>query len=272
MINSVRKAIRILETFSASEPRLTLGEISRRLDMPKSTAHNFLSTLMADGYVEQLEDEHYALGTAALVLTQHIRVNVEVRDPAAPFLRQLADATDESVYLTVKDGDYALYIYAVESPRRLLARTAVGDRAHLHATSVGKAILAGLDDDEVLAIVARTGLPAYTPATLTTPTALLAALAAIRTRGYATDCGEHEQGTYCIGAPVLGGRGRVIGSCSLSGTDPEIVGTREAALAALVTETARQISRHMGYVPASPGMLNGLPTSGQREGNNRLIA
>ena len=99
MINSVRKAIRILETFSASEPRLTLGEISRRLDMPKSTAHNFLSTLMADGYVEQLEDEHYALGTAALVLTQHIRVNVEVRDPAAPFLRQLADATDESCLL-----------------------------------------------------------------------------------------------------------------------------------------------------------------------------
>ena len=268
VINSVRKAIRILEIFSASEPRLTLGEISRRLAMPKSTAHNFLNTLMIDGYVEQLEDEHYALGTAALALTQHIRVNVEVRDPAAPFLRQLADATDESVYLTVKDGDYALYIYAVESPRRLLARTAVGDRAHLHATSVGKAILAGLDDDAVLAIAARTGLPAYTPATLTTPVALLAALQTIRTRGYATDCGEHEQGTYCIGAPVLGGRGRMIGACSLSGIDPEIVGASEAALAALVTETARQISRHMGYVPASPGMLNGLPMRGQRAGKD----
>lgn len=266
MINSVRKAIRILEIFSANEPRLTLGEISRRLKMPKSTAHNFLATLIADGYVEQLDDEQYALGTAALVLTQSIRVNVEVRDPAAPFLRQLADATDESVYLTVRDGDYALYIYAIESPRRLLARTAVGYHAHLHATSVGKAMLAWLDEDEVEAIAARTGLPAYTPGTLTTITALLAELRAIRERGYALDCGEHEPGIYCIGAPILGGRGRVIGSLSLSGADPEIVGARVTELSAQVTTVARQISRLMGYVPASPAMLNGLPVTAPRTG------
>lgn len=261
MINSVHKATRILEIFSANEPRLTLSAISRRLGLPKSTAHNLLGTLLADGYVEQLEDDTYALGTALLALTQHIRVNVEIRDPAAPFLRQLADATNESVYLTVKDGDYVLYIYAVESPRRLLARTAVGDRAHLHATSVGKAILACLDDDAVLALAQRTGLPAYTPTTLTTPAALLAALNEIRARGYALDCGEHEQGTYCIGAPVLGMRGRVLGSCSLSGTDPEITGSKLAALSSQVVHTAQQISRHMGYVPASPSMVNGLPTS-----------
>lgn len=248
-----------METFSASEPRLTLGAISRRLGLPKSTAHNLLSTLMADGYIEQLEDDQYALGTAALMLTQNIRVNVEVRDPAAPFLRQLADATNESVYLTVKDGDFALYIYAVESPRRLLARTAVGDRAHLHATSVGKAILAGLSADEVRAVIARTGLPAYTAATIVTEAALFAALDDIRVRGYATDRGEHEPGTYCIGAPILGMRGRVVGSCSLSGTDPEIVGARREELALLVTRATQQISRLMGYVPASPGKLAGVP-------------
>ena len=195
---------------------------------------------------------------APLVLTQNMRVNVEIRDPAAPFLRELADATNESAYLTVKDGDLALYIYAVESPRRLLARTAVGDHAHLHCTSVGKAILACLDDDEVEAIVRRTGLPAYTQTTHAQLHSLLVDLRKIRERGYALDCGEHEDGTYCIGAPVLGSRGRVLGACSISGTDPDITGAREPVLAAAVVRTAQRISRHTGYVPSSPGLMHGL--------------
>ncbi len=100
--------------------------------MPKSTVHSLLNTLLADGFVEQVEDGSYALGTAVIVMTQSVRVNVELRDRAAPHLRELADQCAESVYLTIRDGDYVLYIYAIESSRRLIARTAVGDRAYLH--------------------------------------------------------------------------------------------------------------------------------------------
>jgi len=167
LINSILKAIDIMTLFSTTEPRLSLGEISKRLGIPKSTAHHLLATLLSRGFIEKVDGDQYALGTAIMALTQAVRVNVELRDRAAPLLRELADTSRESAYLTVRDGDYCLYIYAVESPHRLLARTAVGDRAHMHCTSVGKAILAFLPTDEVREIVARTGLPAFTNATIT---------------------------------------------------------------------------------------------------------
>ncbi|MBN1135619.1 MAG: helix-turn-helix domain-containing protein, partial [Anaerolineae bacterium] len=134
MINSVLKTIDILQSFSPENPRLTLAEISDRLGMPKSTVHNLLHTLLSRGFVERTEGGRYALGTAIVPLTQAVRINVELRDRAAPLLRRLADAARQSVYLTVLDDDYGLYIYAVESPHRLLARTAVGDRVALHCT------------------------------------------------------------------------------------------------------------------------------------------
>lgn len=252
MINSVVKALRILELFSAAEPRLSLATISARLAMPKSTAHNLLMTLLAQGYIEKVDGDHYALGTTPLILTQRIRVNVEVRDPAAPILRALADATHESVYLTVRDGDFALYIYAVESSQRLEARTAVGDRAHLHCTSVGKAMLAYLDASDRAAILARQGLPAFTPATITDVETLATELALTCARGFALDRQEHERDTYCIGAPIFAAAGDLLGACSISGSDPEIVGARMTALAQQVVQSAQQISRLMGFVPTRP--------------------
>lgn len=250
MINSVLKAIRVLNLFSAAEPRLSLTAISTQLDMPKSTTHNMLNTLLSQGFVEQVEGDLYALGTAPLVLSQSVRVNVELRDPAAPLLRRLADRTHESTYLTVLDGDFVLYIYAIESPRRLEARTAIGDRALLHCTSVGKAILAFLPSEQVEAIIAHRGLPKYTENTITDWAALNAELNAIRNQGFAVDNSEHEPETYCIGAPIFNARGRVLGACSISGVDPEIVGGRLTAIAGQVVQTAQRISRHMGYVPA----------------------
>ena len=257
MVNSVLKAIKIMGLFNASESRLSLAEISRRLNMPKSTAHNLLNTLLSEGDIERVDGDLYALGTAPLVLTQNIRVNVEIRDPAAPLLRELADDTRESVYLTVKDGDYALYIYAIESPQRLLARTAVGDLVPLHCTSVGKAILAFLPEAEVEAIVGRVGLPAFTPNTITDLDALKADLAKARRRGYAIDNQEHESNTFCIGAPIFDRSGRVIAACSLSGSSPSLVTDRLADLSTRVIATAQEISRRMGYVPtrvSSPRM------------------
>ena len=255
MINSVLKAIDVIGLFSPQEPRLTLAEISRRLELPKSTAHNILSTLLSRGFVEKVDNDYYALGTAVIALTQAVRVNVELRDRAAPLLRELADASRASVYLIAFDGEKGVYIYAIESPRRLLARTAVGDLVTLHCTSVGKAILACLPDKQVKSIVKRTGLPAFTAATITTPDRLWKDLAETRSRGYALDIEEHEPGTYCIGAPIFNEQGGVIGACSVSEVDPEIIHSRLPELAPRVMQTALEISRRMGYVPSTPSRV-----------------
>ena len=272
MIQSIVKAVRIMSLFSSDEPTLTLAEISRRLDLPKSTAHNILNTLLAEGFIEKVDGDAYALGTSIIALTQGVRVNVELRDRAAPLIRELADLCRESVYLTVRDGDHVLYIYAVESSRRLLARSAVGDRAPLHCTSVGKSVLAALPLPEVRAIIARTGLPAFTPHTLTDLDALLADLDQTRQRGYAIDNQEHEVRTFCLGAPVLDHRGHVIGACSISGADREIIPRRLDDLAPQIIATAQDISRRMGYVPATPSRVAGAPRPQARPAKRRFAA
>lgn len=263
MINSVLKAIKIMQLFNASAPRLTLVEISQALNLPKSTAHNLLATLQSQGFIERTDDDRYALGKAIIALTQAVRVNVELRDRAAPLLRKLADTCRESVYLTVLEGDYVLYIYAVESPHRLLARTAVGDRVHPHCTSVGKAILAALPLEKVEEIIERVGLPAFTRFTITDFETLSEELARTRSRGYAIDHEEHEEGIYCIGAPIYNERGRVIASCSIAGVDPTNVDERVVELSSLVRHTAQEISRRMGFVPDRLSSVRLLPTESE---------
>jgi DNA-binding IclR family transcriptional regulator len=259
MINSVLKAIDILNLFTTSEPRLSLAEISHRQGLPKTTAHNLLKTLLSQGFVEKTDDGRYALGTAIIALTQSVRVNVELRDGAAPLLRELADACRESVYLCVPDDGWALYIYAIESPGRLRARTAVGDRACLHCTSLGKAILSRLSKEEVDGIVDRRGLPRFTDLTITDRAALHRELEQIRAQGYAIDKGEHEIGLYCIGAPILNKEGRVVGACSVSGQDPDIIQGKLEDCSTRVMYAAQEISRRLGYVPDSLSALASVP-------------
>jgi DNA-binding IclR family transcriptional regulator len=255
MIQSVLKAIDVMCVFSSNEPTLSLGEISKRLNMPKSTTHNLLNTLASRGFIEKMNDESYALGTAIISLAQSARVNAELRDRAAPLLRELADVVKESVYLTYLDGDDVLYIYAIETPNRLMARSAVGDRVPPHCTGVGKAILAAFPDSKVEEIVQRTGLPRFTDYTITDREALKHEMEQTRQRGYSIDNQGHESGIFCVGAVIRSGHGAPIGACSISGLDPEIIGKRAAALSADLLYTAQEISRHMGYVPATPSML-----------------
>ena len=249
MINSVLKALDILQLFSAEEPRLSLADIAERLELPKSTAHNLLKTLTQRRFVEPCGDGQYALGTAIIALTNGVRINVELRDLAAPLMRTLAEFAHESVYLAVFDDDAMLYIYAVESSDRLRARTAVGDRALSHCTAVGKAVLSQLPRKEVDALLDRTGMPRYTANTLTDRASLHTVLAETAARGYALDFSEHEDNYFCIAAPICNARGRAIAACSISGTDPEIMRDRLPLLSARVVYTAQEIARYLGYLP-----------------------
>jgi DNA-binding IclR family transcriptional regulator len=251
MINSVLKVLDILTLFSSTEPRLSLATISKRLGLPRSTVHNLLQTLMSRGLIEQVENGDYAVGTALIVLSQSARVNVELRDRAAPLLRELADYCHESVYLTVREGDCVLYIYAIESRNRLMARTAVGERVPMHCTANGKSILAQLSQAELAAFIQHSGLPRFTPATITSPEELKKELELTRTRGYALDQQEHESDTFCIGAPIFDASSRTIGACSISGRNPDIIGSRCSILAENLQFTAQEISRRMGFVPVN---------------------
>lgn len=256
MINSVLKATEILDVFTPERPRCSLTLLSKVTGYPKTTLYTIAATLVHAGYLERVGDD-YALGKRVISLSQAVRVNVEIRDRAAPILRELADATRESVYLTVPDGDWVLYVYAIESSHRLLARSAIGDRAHFHSTSVGKAMLAFMDSDTRQRVVRDLGLPAMTPTTITTVAALETELEAIRERGYSVDHSENEQATFCIGAPVFNHEGEVIGACSVSGNSESLITEHLEPTSSAVRTAADRISRRMGYVPSRPQVWNG---------------
>ncbi len=259
MIQSVAKAIDVLHAFTPTEPRLALGEVVHRLGLPKSTAHNLLATLVAGGLVERTDDDRYALGPQLIALTLGVRVNVELRDRSAPLLRELADVCRDSVFLVVRDGDSCLYIYAVESATRLQARTAIGDRSPFHCTAVGKAMLAFMPQEEIDAILSRTVLNRFTENTITDIAALQAELAITRRRGHSIDNAEHEEGIYCVGAPIHDASGAVVGACSLSGTNPEIIQSRLADISQRVRYAAQESSRRIGYIPSRTALV--LPSN-----------
>ena len=248
MVNSVLKALTVMECFTQERPRMSLGEVAEATELNKTTAYNILATLASKGYVVRA-GEDYALGNAVLHLTQGVLDNVEIRDRAAPVLRQLADEVSESVYLVVPDGDRVLYIYAIESSHRLQARSVLGDRAYYHSTAIGKAALAFSTPELRATVLGAATLPARTPNTITRTAKLQDEIALIQNRGYATDCEENEPNTFCVAAPVFGASGQLVASCSISGDQIAIVEERRDGLAEKLMRAALQVSRHMGHVP-----------------------
>lgn len=255
MIQSVLKAIEIMKLFSPDRPALSLAEISDQLAYPKTTIHTILKTLESEEFVDRLENGMYSLGTAIIPMTQSIRVNVQLRDRAAPLLRELGEFCGESIYLTIRKGSFCLYIYAIESSDRLMARTAVGDTMPMHCTSVGKAILSFLPKQEVFRILEESGLPSYNTHTIATSDRLIEELELTRKRGYAIDNSEHEEGVYCLGAPIFNERGEPFASCSISGTDKDIITEHLDRFSAGIRYTAQEISRRMGFVPRADTFL-----------------
>jgi DNA-binding IclR family transcriptional regulator len=255
MIGSVIKTFSILRLFTPEEPILTLTSIAKQLDYPKSSVHSMLQTLESLGFIEKVENNSYAVGKAFIPLTQTVLVNVQIRDRIAPLLRQLSDETEKSVYLTVPDHNMSLYIYAIETHHRLLARSAVGDRVPLHCTGVGKALMAFLPAKEQQRIIEEVGLPGFTETTITDPTSMTEELKQIFERGYSIDNQEHETGSFCVGAPIFDAKGNAVASCSVAGNDPNIIGEKREFYAGKITYTAQEASRRMGFVPRNQQMI-----------------
>ena len=201
-VQSVARAFDLLEALAAPDGEDTLAALADRCGLAVPTAHRLLGTLQRRGYVRRLEDRRYALGAGLIGLG---RVAVPpLADAAMPVLRELEDAFHETANLAVLDGDLVLYVAQVPSRQRMRMFTEVGRRVLPHSTGVGKAMLSAMAEPHVRSLVARTGLPSFTPSTLTDPDAFVADLRASRHRGFAVDDSEQEVGVRCIAVVVPG--------------------------------------------------------------------
>lgn len=201
-VHSIRRAFELLEAMADAGGVTGLTELADRVALPKPTVHRLIRTLVTLGYVRQEPSRDYALGPRLVRLGDWSSRLLGLW--ATPHLRQIVDELGESANLTMLDGDHVVEITQVPGRHAMRMVSEVGIRAMPHCTAAGKAMLAELPPEQADAIIRRTGMPVYTPQTITDPQAFAAELARIRARGYATDEEEQEFGVRCLAIAVPG--------------------------------------------------------------------
>lgn len=244
---AVKRALAILEAI-AQRHAMTNSEISRRLAIPKSSASYILRTLEQSGYLRRERGTgRYRLGLKVLSLSHAAMAGLDIREVAAPVLRELVERSHLTAHLAVLDQGEAVYIEKADAPGFIKMDTWVGRRMQVNSTSVGKALAAFLPAPEVEAIIRQHGLKKRTPKTITTQPRFLRELAKVRAQGYAVDDEENSLGVRCVAAPVFDHLNRVVASVGVSGTTMQNEPARLRKVAEMVKSAARQISQQLGY-------------------------
>jgi DNA-binding IclR family transcriptional regulator len=203
-LKSVDQALSVLEYLaSTSEPQTVTG-LSRQFGLSKATMHRLLATLRAHGFVvRDPVSARYGFGLTASRLAQQAGAGQSLTEACWPAMRWLWRTTDETVLLAVRDGDKAVVVEKLDSPRPVLATYSLGRLMPLHAVSSGMALLSYLPEAEIEEFLAG-GLERYTPHTLTTPEAVWGCIHSVRRKGYAINRERLREGVCGVAAPVRG--------------------------------------------------------------------
>lgn len=209
-----RRLLTVLDCFDVAHPALSLTEVATRSGLPISTARRLINELRDWGGLERLDDGRYRIGIRLWTIGALAPQQRGLREAALPYMHDLFQATRENIQLTVLEDTQALCIEKISSTKAVSTLTHIGGRLPLHATGVGKAILA-FSGDQLIRSVTEGGLTRMTPHTITQPGRLAAALAEVRKSGVAYSYEEMTLGAVSVAAPVLGLDGRVRGALGI---------------------------------------------------------
>jgi DNA-binding IclR family transcriptional regulator len=210
-IQVIERLFSLMDVLASREDAISLKEISEKTGLHPSTAHRILNDLTIGRFVDRPEPGSYRLGMRLLELGNMVKARLNVRDAALAPMRDLHKLIQQPVNLSMRQGDEIVYIERAFSERSgMQVVRAIGGRAPLHLTSVGKLFLAADDPRNVRAYATRTGLAGHTRNSLTDSTRLERELALVRARGYARDNEELELGVRCIAAGIRDDAGKLI--------------------------------------------------------------
>jgi DNA-binding IclR family transcriptional regulator len=258
-VKSAGRTLDIFELLAAEPHGLTVSEISDRLGLARSSTHGLVRTLHARGYLMQDGGRRLHLGARLIQLGLNVVDRLELRAAARGPLEKLVATTHDTALLVVPDGGDLLYVDKFLSDARdVRTDPRVSSRRPLHCSSLGKALLAALDDESVMKVIAVVGLERATEFSIGHRDTLLADLAQTRERGYSVDEQEAVLGVWCVGAPLRDHTGRSVAAISLSTIkdffDPERTGPQVAAAAV-------EISRAMGWKGDASTLYEDVPGS-----------
>lgn len=251
MSQTVRRALQVLG-FLGERPR-KVDEVAEFMGLHRTTALRTLQVLEAERFVTRDEGHAFRLASGLYYLANRALENTDLRTVAAPHITALSAEVPHTVHLAALEARRVVYIDKREAENRVRMYSRIGNVAPLYCTGVAKAILAFLPVAVQQEIADRIDYVRHTDNTITTAAGLLAELAAVARRGYATDHLEHEPFVNCVAAPVFEASGAVVGSVSITATTLVCDFEEVLALVPRLIETTNAISDEYGWTPRSPG-------------------
>lgn len=244
---STIRTIEILHLIADSSQQLTVTEISQALSIPKSTTHQIVQTLVELKMLETGRSKTFRLGIRFFELALPAFARMDLRREGQPILDSLSHSTGESVFMATYDGNEIVYLDQVMGPSLMRLSVNPGSRGPIHSTALGKAILAALDNDQVLEITGGGSLQAHTDFTIQNHEQLMGDLKRARSRGYAIDDRELLPDICCVAAPVIGSKDRPVAAISVVSHSSRMNAARIEKFGQMVRDAALNLSRRLGY-------------------------
>jgi IclR family transcriptional regulator, acetate operon repressor len=243
------RGITLLERLAESPRGLTLTDLAQGVGLSPSTTHRLLATLEREGFVRQTGDLGlWQVGLRAFVVGNAFLASRDLLARSHPYLRRLMEGSGETANLAVLDGYEAVFVDQVQCLEMMRMQTKIGSRAPLHASGVGKALLAAMDDEHIEEFLHRRGLPRITASSIATPQQLREAIQDIRRLGYAYDNEEHARGLRCLAAALYDEHADPVAAISIAGPRSRVSDDRIVELGVLVVRTAHQITQDLGGI------------------------
>ncbi len=246
-VQVIERMFTLIDVLASREEALSLKEISEKAGLHPSTAHRILNDLASGRFVDRPQPGSYRLGMRLLELGNLVKGRLSVRDAAIVPMRELHKLIQQPVNLSMRQGDEIVYVERAFSERSgMQVVRAIGGRAPLHLTSVGKLFLAADDPQRIRAYAARTGLQGHTKNSITSLDTLERELSRVRQYGQANDNEELELGVRCMAAGIYDDQNKLVAGLSISAPS----GRLEDDWLPKLKETARMISDALGNKPA----------------------
>lgn len=243
-VQVIERMFNLIDILASREDAMSLKEISEKANLHASTTHRILNDLATGRFVDRPQAGSYRLGMRLLELGNLVKNRLNVRDAAVLPMRELHRLTQQTVNLSMRQGDEIIYVERAYSERSgMQVIRAIGGHAPLHLTSVGKLFLASDDPQKIRAYAARTGLSGHTKNSLTQLAALEKELIKVRRESYANDNEELELGVRCMAAGIYDDQSKLVAGLSISAPAGRL---DEGWLPKLIA-TAAEISGNLGY-------------------------
>lgn len=246
VIPNLRNASRIMKLLAQNPDGYKAADIARTLRIPVTTTLRIMATLQLEGFVRKVEGR-FELGPVLIHLGNASLAGTEIRTTALPFLQDLTNRTDETAHLAVPCDDRSLIVAVHDSSHPLRAASRPGFLADLHCSSTGKCFLAFLHRARLDTLYGKTRPNKRTPNTLTTLAEIRREADLTVKRGYSLDDEEFNLGVRCLAAPVYSSDGTVVAAIGITAATVRFTRERIPEIAAIVTQSAAELSRSLGY-------------------------